>query len=276
MCSLLDRLADAAPTEEGTTGTYLYLDDERHLHYSLGFVDLLVWLGALRHDHSTLAVRATSAQAGYLFRLLSDLLASDANLISDWTHEGLTPLQEQRHPFGAAVDFLFALEQRRFEILPGAAPVREVCAAVGLLTRCERSDERAYLLVYDTPSALWQLPGGRFAKKDGTLHKTMLRELSEELGLGLLVEPDDLTLTEVSTPLLKTWLSPTYGVLSRTLFKTFAIELKRELPLHNGLCWVSEREVLSGITDKGQSISAPALFQLLTQEPARLGALPAA
>src|SRR5215208_2232377 len=87
ICGLLDRLADAAPAEDFSKGAALYLDDEINLGYALAIIDILDWLGAVHLHEHTLAVCVTSAQAGYLLRLLSDLLMSDANLVADWTRE---------------------------------------------------------------------------------------------------------------------------------------------------------------------------------------------
>ena len=61
MCSLLDRLANVAPTEDGSKGAALYLDDEKNFGYILAVIDLLDWLGAVHLHEHTLAVCVTFA-----------------------------------------------------------------------------------------------------------------------------------------------------------------------------------------------------------------------
>ena len=57
---------------------------------------------------------------------------------------------------------------------------------------------------------------------DCSTRNTLLRELREEPGLDTLVLLGDVTLAELSAPLAKVRLSPTYGLHRRTLFQTFA------------------------------------------------------
>ncbi|HMQ30849.1 MAG TPA: NUDIX hydrolase [Chloroflexaceae bacterium] len=267
-CVLLDCLADAAPTEAGRPGRWVDLSELRlakgyDQRFAAGFCELLGGLGLLELCEATDSARAASVNAGYALRLLGDLLSCDEPVVGDWEREGLTAREELAHPFGAGVDLLAALELRRLELLSGAAPVRELQAAMGLLVAGVGS-ERRFLLCYDAAARSWQLPGGRYEHQDRSLRATLLRELAEELGLAGLREPDDLTLEPLGQRVAGQRLSPTRGVLTRTVFHFFLIRWAGPLPLDRaGVRWVSERELRLGRTDDGQQVSAEPLLELL-------------
>lgn len=268
----LNDLIAAAPDEAGDPGRLVALDlSTPNGAYLLGLTQLLAALGALQLDRATLTIRIVSPQAGYLLRLLADLLRSSHPLVTDWTAEGLTTPGLLQHPFSTAVDLLAALDHRRRELLAEAPPLRTILAAAGLITRQQQDGALSYLLVYDGPAGAWQLPGGRYDHRDGSLRSTLLRELSEELGCGLLREPTDLLLSELTPELELVRDSPTYGLRTSTRFHLFAVELKRELPLLPGqLRWVREAEILAGRTADQQPVSVAPLLQLLRQGNAPL------
>jgi 8-oxo-dGTP pyrophosphatase MutT (NUDIX family) len=291
---LLNLLADSAPTEDHRPrqlvwlSRYEFFDDPS----ALALLHLLQWLGAVHLDEQLLTAEVVSPQAGYLLRLLHELLLLKQPLVADWQREGLTPPKVADrtlldhlsrsgwgqaamlpHIFSSGVDLLAALEQRRLELDEQAHPLRVLSAAVGLIVRRDRSGARSYLLVYDEQADAWQLPGGRFEQSDGSLRQTLLRELAEELHCLPLAEPSDLHLDELGCPFAETRLSPTYGLLTRTLFQPFLVQFAAgKLPsLHDGLRWFSESEVLAGWSADRQLISAPALRHL--RESGDLGSL---
>ncbi len=258
VCTLLDRLVQAAPSENGLPGTPLSLVDIATCDYLLAVLDMLAWLGAVSLDREHQLIKVTAVQAGYLFRLLSDLVSCDAALVADWGREGLTAPERLRHPFGAGVDLLAALERRRRELLPAAAPVREVQAAVGLVMRQSLDGTLVYLLVYDAAARMWQLPGGRCEVQDSSPRTALLRELREELDLPYLHEPADVVLTAIGLPTSSQRESPTYGLLTRTIFHVFAVHFISDLPaLRADLRWVSTAELRAGRTIDQQIISVP-------------------
>lgn len=262
--TLLERLANAAPTESGQPGSAIslcYMDDFEH-GYASALVDLLVHMHALKVDPITANVYVTSVQAGYLLRLLADLLDSDTPLVADWSREGLTAPADAQQPFDRAVDLLAALEQRRLALLPAAVPLREVRAAVGLIMRHDENGTPSYLLAYDTDAGMWQLLGGRFELRDASLRDTLLRELAEELGCAFLAAAD-VSLTERGPLFAIERLSSTYGLLTRTIFQVYTVHFTHGLPkLHAGLRWISEAEVLGGATADQQCVAAEPLLHL--------------
>lgn len=266
LAALLTHLADAAPAEDGRPGRAVPLQGDLASAYAAALLDLLTFLGAVQWEPGRRAVRVTTVQGRYLLGLLADLLTSGESLVADWARAGVTPPGELNHPFGAGVDLLAALERRRLELAPEALPLREGLAAVGLIVRRQPSGEQAYLCFYDVPARAWQLPGGRFEQADRTLRRTLLRELSEELDCGPLVEPGDVRIEELGPPFDKTRLSPTYGLLTRTIFQVYRVHFVRALPpLHDGLRWVTEAEALAGQTADGLRVDTAPLQWALAE-----------
>ncbi len=257
-CTLLDRLAAAAPAESGAPGQLVYLEERAERDYLLGILDVLSFLGALRQTADGLGASVVSPQAGWTLRLLSDLLDSGAPLIADWHSPGVAVCQ----PFQRPGDLLAALEARRREVLPQAAPVREVEAAVGVIARAEGCDAPHFLLAFDADAGAWQLPGGRRALDDPSIEATLLRELHEELGLRRTRVPDDLILRPLP-PLIAVRDSPTYGVRTRTRFYPFVVTLHHEPPVGEGVRWFGDAELRSGRGSDGQRIDAGPLLYLL-------------
>ncbi|MCX7790905.1 MAG: NUDIX domain-containing protein [Chloroflexaceae bacterium] len=257
-CTLLDRLAAAAPTESGAPGQLVSLEESAGRDYLLGILDALTFLGALRQTADGLGASVVSPQAGWTLRLLNDLLDSGAPLIADWHSPGVTACQ----PFRRSGDLLAALEARRREVLPQAAPVREVEAAVGVIARAEERDDPRFLLAFDADAGAWQLPGGRRARTDPSIEATLLRELHEELGLQRTRVPDDLTLRPLP-PLIAVRDSPTYGVRTRTRFYPFVVTLHQGAPAGEGVRWFGEAELRAGRGSDGRRIDAGPLLYLL-------------
>lgn len=274
--AILERLAEAAPTETGKIGTFIDLAplgvDPAAAGYVTALTDFLRALGAVTLDATGTRLEVPSVQAGYVLRLLHALLEHNAPLVADWPHEGVTPVAA--HPFGTGVDLLAALERRRQDIAPDAGPLRAVNVAIGLIARRLPADERAYLLHWDAPAQRWQLVGGRFEHRDGTLRATMLRELVEELESPPLAEGVHVQLTELGPPFIEVRPSPTFGLLTRTTFQAYAVRFLTTMPpLHAELRWASERELLAGATTDGQPIAAGPFRRIRAQSGPELEAL---
>lgn len=276
--AFLERLAAAAPTETGLPGSTIDIPQQTSFEngYLAALIDLLIRLGALASDPSATHIQSSSIQAGYFFRILRELLESPEPLVIDWSREGVTPRTDLHHPFERGVDLLAALEQRRLELFPGAAPIREVQAAVGLIVARDHAGVRRYLFVNDRNAGAWQLPGGRFEQRDGTLLGTLLRELAEELDCGEL-SASDVALAEIGPPFSIARVSPTYGLLTRTTFQVYSVQFMRGLPeMHAGMRWLGEDEIRAGVTADGQTISAAPLRRIMDQFGLTLDALGAA
>jgi 8-oxo-dGTP pyrophosphatase MutT (NUDIX family) len=264
ICLLLDKLADAAPTEAGAPAKFVELTDPDRYDYLLGVLDTLAFLGVLKLSDEECGALVVSPLAGWAMRLLNDLLDSGATLVHDWHSQGLTPRDELRHPFEKAGDLLAALDARRLDVLPDAAPVRAVEAAVGLIGSTDEADEPRFLLTYDSTAQAWQLPGGRRAMGDLCPQSTLLRELLEELHLDELRVPEDLTLEPLPT-FLATRTSPSVGVKTWARLYPFWVKLNRKLNLTADVRWLSAEEVRDCRTTDGQPVDAAPLRQMIDQ-----------
>ena len=255
---LLGCLGKAAPTEQGDAARLLRLelDEPMAQGYALAWCDMLSLVGALSLSDQSLAVR--TPLAGYFMQELRTLLDTPALLALDWSSEGVgaTPAQF------AGVDLLAVLERRRVALLPDAEPLRELEAALGVIER-HSGGERQVLLVWDAAASAWQLPGGRYELRDGTLRATLLRELAEELGCAPLTEGDGVQLAELGGPIEITRWSRTSGLLTRTRFQLFRVDLPADIPLlPDNARWFGEAELLAGRSADGQPIAAEPLLRL--------------
>lgn len=264
-CTLLDRLAAVAPSEQGRAGRTVELEGAREQDYLLGFLDALALLGAVKLSDDGGCAAAVSPQAGWLLRILADILDTGAPLVADWEHAGLSHAESPTFPFGKATDLLASLDARRRELLPQAAPVREVEAAVALIARPDEHGARRLLCVYDEDARAWQLPGGRREVADPSVEATLLRELGEELGLPGLRVPRDLSFTRLM-PLVSVRDSPSYGVRTRTRIYPFLVSLWREPGAAAETRWLGAGELLAGRTGDGHAVAAgPAVHELVPQ-----------
>jgi len=261
---VLRRLIAAAPTETGGRGSRIALDtlgDEPLARaYARAMVELLAVLGALHIEPSGLHARVVSVQAGYVLHMFSSLIQARLPLISDWKRVGVASAS---HSLRSAVDLLATLEQCRLEHLPNAEPLRQTHAAVGLITHRSVDEGYLYLLHWDEHAEMWQLIGGRFEDTDGTMRATMLRELAEELDCQPLSD-SAVTLIELGDPFSVERVSPTYGLLTRTVFHAYAVRFLGSMPeLPANVRWISEAELLAGSTADGQPISAEPFRRIL-------------
>lgn len=264
LLSTLDQLMAAAPSETGTPAQPCSLASH-HDPATLVVIDLLISLGALSLDSSQAQVSVASLQGGYFLRLLHALLELDAPIVADWESHGVTT--STQYPFDRAVNLLAALEQRRLDLCPDAAPIRQVIAAIGLISCRLPIGERAFLVHWDEAARAWQLIGGRFEERDGSLRQTLVRELAEELACAPLREGYDVQLTEVGAPFSIERVSPTFGLLSRTTFHMFGVRFIRSMPaLHKDLRWTTEAELLAGMTADRQIIAAEPFKHLCRQQ----------
>ncbi|NOK57754.1 MAG: hypothetical protein GFH27_549287n58 [Chloroflexi bacterium AL-W] len=267
--SILERLAETAPTEDGRSGKVVRMTDLVNnsfaVAYGIALVDMLRALGAVIADpEDATVVSVSSVQAGYFIHEVCALLENDTPLVADWTREGVNG--EVAQTFEAGVNLLAALEQRRLKMTANAGPIRNISVAVGVIAKRNDAGERTYLFFWDEPARRWQLIGGHFEMSDGSLKTTLLRELSEELQIPPVEESVHVLVTEVGQPFIEKWRSPTYGLLTNTIFQAYGVRFMNGLPpLHDQLRWVTEQEVFIGRTTDGETISNAPLHRLLTQ-----------
>jgi 8-oxo-dGTP pyrophosphatase MutT (NUDIX family) len=255
----LAQLAAAAPTETGLPGTALH---PAHLGatpgaaaYCAALLDLLALIGVVELDPARTSVRAPSFVAGYCLRVLGDLAAIGAPLIADWADpDVIGPPAGSRQ---RGIDLLAALERRRLALVAEPQPLREVHAAVGLIGSRLASGEPALLVHWDDASARWQLLGGRYEARDGTLAQTLLRELAEELSCVALRAGVDVALSPLGAQFAFVRLSPTFGMLTATTFQAFTVQFLTALPALNPTHrWVSVSEIAAERTSDDQPIEA--------------------
>lgn len=271
-CLLLDRLAAAAPSETGCSGRRIYFEDSHRLEYQLGLLDALAVLGVVTLTEGGSAVDVASPMAGWALRLLSDLLDTGVPLLPDWQTLGMGQSVPTTLPLRAA-NLLAFLEARRLELLPDAPPMRETEAAVGIIARQDESAELTFLLVYDPSAQAWQLPGGRCERFDHSPRATLMRELCEELGASL-HEPHDLMLHDLATPISIRRLSPTYGLLTQTLFHPFVVWLQHPVNLDpSSSCWLPLESIRAGVAPDNSSVAAEPLLYLLDLPGSAIGSL---
>lgn len=260
--ALLDALAAAAPTEDGrparpVSGAQLQGD------YACGVIDLLSLLGAVCQERGS-GAGAVSVQAGWALGLLRELLDAGTPLIGDWQSGGVRPADAPPAP-PRAPDLLAAIELRRQQVSPGAAPLRQVEAAVALISRRREGRTPEILLVYDQAARAWQLPGGRCEHSDATPEMTLRRELHEELRLPAPLQPGDIRL-EAMPVVSDTRMSPTFGLLSCVTFHMYRVTLRQTcLPLRPGVRWVSLGELEAGYAGSGENIAVRPLSMQAAQ-----------
>lgn len=273
-CAMLDRLAAAAPVEDGGPGRPVAVEGDAAEGYLVGVLDMLAMLGAVRLSDDGRTARVVSPQGGWALRILSDIIDYGEPLVADWHTPGRTAAGEQRHPFGRATDLLAALDRRRYELLPGAAPVREVRAVVGVIPRRDPATGAVqFLLEFDEAAGAWQLPGGRPEPGDQGPRDTLRRELGEELGVAP-AQLDALDLADLVPLMVRIRESPTYGPRSRANFTLFLVRGAQGLAADGArLRWLAEAEVRAGSTADGQPVSAEPLAQILGRTGFELAAL---
>lgn len=268
LLNTIAQLAAAAPTEAGKGGRPLSLADLRRTIGSSArlddLLDLLGGVGVVQIEPGGATLRIPSFVAGLFLQLLRDLRQRDIPLDMDWLAAGVAGAPFDRP--GRGVDLVAALERRRLATTLDPAPLREVCAAVGLIGGRLPTGERALLFHWDANAGRWQLVGGRYEERDGSLRATLLREIAEELGCRDLADEVDVRLREVGPPFAEQWVSPTYGVLTRTIFHVFEVRFLGGLPpLDEATRWITEDAIMAGVTAEGQPIAAAPVTRLIRE-----------
>lgn len=265
----ITQLAAAAPTETGMGGQPLGLTDLRRTIGSTArlddLLDLMCAIGAVQIEPGGDAIRIPTFVAGLFFQLLDALGRRGEPLTIDWAAIGVT--ESSCHGLGRGVDLVAAIERHRLATTSDPTPLREVHAAVGLIGGRGPSGERALLFHWDQNAGHWQLVGGRYEERDGSLQATLLREIAEELGCRELSEGVDLRLREIGPPFAEQWVSPTFGVLTRTIFQAFEVQFLSDLPpLTATARWMTESEILAGLTSDRQPISSAPVTRLIGEQ----------
>jgi hypothetical protein len=81
-------------------------------------------------------------------------------------------------------------------------------------------------------------------------------------------------LEEVEPPLSSVRVSPTFGILTRTIFKIFIVRFSGAPPrLTARNRWITAAEILAGVTADRQPVSPEPMSELLTRRQLDLDAL---
>jgi 8-oxo-dGTP pyrophosphatase MutT (NUDIX family) len=121
---------------------------------------------------------------------------------------------------------------------------------------------------------MWQLVGGHYEAHDGSLRAAMLRELAEELESDSVGADPDLQLSELGPPFAIERSSPTYGLLTRTVFQAYMLRWPAaSLVTGERLRWVTAAELERERTTDARPISAAPVRLLAARERVTIAAL---
>jgi hypothetical protein len=217
---------------------------------------LHLW-GMVEFDPVQQTIRAKSQTAKYALNSLAASLQADIPLIENWKTRGV-----QDDPFHNGASFLYAIEQRRLAAAIPATPSRRERVAQVLICRRRPQQEQELLFQYDPRARQYQLIGGRWSPRDGDshdLHRTMVREIEEELPANTLVYGRDYKLDLVTSDLKPPpSLSPTFGALTEYHFHIYYLhDLSQPLILGNDDCWVPVSQIRDGgvLNEQGERIA---------------------
>lgn len=230
----------------------------------LGVSDMLIgcaWMlrlwGMVEFDPEKQTIRARSQTAKYALNSLAASLQADLALVENWKTRGV-----EDHPFHNGASFLYAIEQRRLEADIPATPSRRERVAQVLICRRLPHQEQELLFQYDPKARQYQLIGGRWSPRDGDshdLHRTMVREIAEELPANTLIYGHDYQLELITSNLIPPpSLSPTFGALTEYHFHIYYLHnLSRPLILGEDDCWVPVSQIRDGgvLNEHGERIA---------------------
>jgi hypothetical protein len=217
---------------------------------------LRLW-GMVEFDTEQQTISARSQTAKYALNSLAASLQADLLLVENWKTRGV-----EEHPFHNGASFLYAIEQRRLEAAVPATPSRRERVAQVLICRRRPHQEQELLFQYDPKARQYQLIGGRWSPRDGEshdLHRTIVREIEEELPANTLIYGRDYQLELITSNLTPPpSLSPTFGALTEYHFHIYYLHnLLRPLILGNDDCWVPVSQIRAGgvLNDQGERIA---------------------
>jgi hypothetical protein len=276
LCLALAHLSAAAPTETGLPGSRLSLTRlGRRIGstaYLSALTDLLRTLNLIEMSPDNDTIEIPSVIAGYCLRVLHALAQDGASPVTLLAGSGPN-INTQSANFSAELQLLAALEHYRLAISHDPQPLREVHAAVGFIGARLGSDLYALLFHWDAAAGMWQLPGGRYEERDGDVRQTLVRELAEELACGSLHDGIDVIIQEVGRPFTNVWLSPTFGMLTRTMFHPYMVYFNNITPVASPENrWITAPEIEAEQTSDSQKVDAFPVKHVLTSTNLSLAA----
>ena len=232
--------------------------------YVQGIVDFLDLLGAVAmvRDGARTQVKTRSEIALYLLRCLAAYAESGISAFADWDTEGVDQHLTTHDDMHKVVNLIHTLEQRRQRLVDGAEPLRHQQVAQAVIKRSMHDNPNGtYLVQYDRGAGSYQLVGGRFRESDGNLKNTLIRELSEELGLELQYGRD-FDLTPLAEDVSFERHSMTFGILTGYTTNYYHLSnLGVCIPQNSENRWVSFEELCQGQTSDGYPISSDVILQ---------------
>ena len=239
------------------------------------FIAFGVALGALsaRREASSVRISSRGRLARHLPEILQIYLAEGFRVLDDWNRTHLVP----RDRLGAA-ELLQQLELSRIEqsLRTGRrpAPLAERRVAFAIIRALNAKRESCYLFEVNKDWHRLNLIGGKQEPEDlGSYSETLLREISEELGISR----ERLRLTRLNEqPIIGYSLSGNTGSLARYPCVLFGVTVEGELQSRMQDMWVTEEAIRScaALRDPPIMVNPSYLSFLLEGQPSRLAQCP--
>lgn len=239
------------------------------------FIALLAAVGAVQVTPrgSGVEVGQTGRLARHVPLILNIYLNRQHVLIDDWNRPGR--LREDRLN---AIDLVHYLELRRIDLEKGAGLFPESLAerpsAFGVFRALNGAGESGYLFEVNKDWHQLNFIGGKQEPEDGgDFHRTLLREISEELGIS----PDRVTLTRLhDRPTITYALTGNSGSLARYPCVMFGVTVAGDFEIRLQDRWITEdtiRHYLSS-ADNPIMVNPVSMEFLLAGSPSRLERCP--
>ena len=177
--------------------------------------------------------------------------------MSNWERPGHSDGPYPAYEVLAGPQFLYLIERARTIGRDNAIALRKVSVAQTLVKAHVRGTHNdVYLVQWDSTARRFQLIGGHFRPRDIGLETTAIRELEEELNLNTFDFRSSDHIQSLTTTGFSD-LSPTYGVNTAYTIGYFQLFTKKAyLRLGPGDRWVTQEELMSGQTKKGELINS--------------------
>jgi len=239
------------------------------------FIAICMSIGALSiiEDASSVRVSCRGRLARHLPEILQMYLTENFHVIDDWNRTHLIP--EDRL---SAVELLQQMELNRIEqsLKVGKRPIHlaERPVAFAVFRALDAKGESCYLLELNKDWRRLNFIGGKQEPEDrGSYSETILREISEELGIAR----EMLRLTRLNEqPIVGYSLSGNAGSLASYPCVMFGVAVEGELHTRVEDRWVTEDAIrpCAGLRDSPLMVNPAYLSFLLAGRPSRLAHCP--